>query len=509
MNPQAIAAIVVVAAILSAAHVLTLGHRTAASPDETPSIAAGWAGAEIVARVVDAEGAVTVVRPPRGPEQYTRYMRPVAAGLALLPGDQVWTGSDGWVEIDFGNEVRVRVDPRTRVEIVAGVFPLSGGPVDQEKPTLKLYLGDVWASVVSLISRFTNFSIETPTAIAGVRGTLFRVSVDVLGKTTVSVNDGIVAVSTFEERGAEVLVASGQLTNVVAGQRPDPPVVMPAEAAEQWNSRIEWVKAHFERKEAYERRWALARTQVADEPQPSPAAGPDEGSAGGTQILVAAFEAAEGVPGPPPTPEQDSLEPAPRDLDTGEEDAGPETPPWHSGGMEFAARASFDAAKSGDSPAAVTLVTAAEAPSARDAADPERGAEEGEEERDKRKDADKAEDGEKSEAASGGETERGENGSDDRGHAGPSDEVSRRSDVKDDEELLAEELATAKEKIAERLVEAGNKLDRLLEELEEALNEELDALGERLTKLVQAGQGARVIESIFGHGRRDPGESGE
>ena len=257
---QAILVLMVMAATLCSAYVLALGPDAVVHAQAAPvagSAPARYFAGVAVARVIDSHGSVTIVRPPQGDEQYTRYLSPVADGLALFPGDQIWTGSGSWVEIDFGDEVRVRIEARSRVEIVSGVLPPPGPPSDG-LPSIRLFLGDVWASVVSLFSRFTDFSIETPTAIAGVRGTLFRVSVDVLGKTSVSVHEGVVAVSASRERAAEVLVASGEYTHVIAGWGPETPAPNPPELELEWMRRSEWVLAHFERKEAYELRWQLA-----------------------------------------------------------------------------------------------------------------------------------------------------------------------------------------------------------------------------------------------------------
>src|SRR5690606_19888204 len=77
---------------------------------------------------------------------------------------------------------------------------------------------------------------------------------------------GVVAVSTLEERAAEVLVASGQFTNVVAGRRPDVPALNTPDVEQEWSRRAAWVAAHFERKEAYEQRWQLAATQAETPP---------------------------------------------------------------------------------------------------------------------------------------------------------------------------------------------------------------------------------------------------
>jgi len=475
---QAVLAVFVVAAVLCSVYVLALGPHTAASTEGAPQVSSQppqlFLG-EAIARVVDATGSVTVVRPPQGEERYTRYLSPVSEGLALFPGDQVWTGADSWVELDFGDEVRVRIDPRTRAEVVSGLLPMPGEPPGQDRPNLRLYLGDVWASVVSLVSRFANFSIETPTAIAGVRGTLFSVSVDVLGTTSVSVNEGIVAVSTFEEWSAEVLVASGEFTNVIAGRRPDVPRSISPDLEREWNIRSDWVLAHFERKEAYERRMALAQMETAPGPTPPPAA-PAEGTA------LTTFDVAVSEPEPydesstddPSYDEPPSQQPARQPASIGLASFGPVEAPAE------------EKSEDEDEEEAEEDVTDDE-----DAGDEDAGDEEAD-------DVASGDEGDQSGAVGDGSSEgsgsTGSSESAEGGSRGPgprsnadADFPTERSQARggeDDEalRLVAEELETVREKIAERLVEAGVELDRLWADLESAVYRELDQFGERIAR---------------------------
>ncbi|MEE8419198.1 MAG: hypothetical protein V3S02_03705, partial [Dehalococcoidales bacterium] len=95
---------------------------------------------------------------------------------------------------------------------------------DDEQSTsiiLKQWLGRTWSRVIKMIDPGSHFEIETPTATAIVRGTLFSTEVDETGLTTVITTEGLVSVAA---QGQEVFIPASQQTLVETGAEPAEPV---------------------------------------------------------------------------------------------------------------------------------------------------------------------------------------------------------------------------------------------------------------------------------------------
>lgn len=120
-----------------------------------------WAaGEQNKARITKTEGRVTV------------NGRRAAPGVLLKDGDWVATGRPGSSEIIFSDKNILRLSDGTRMKIT-----LSG-----EKKTIEIVRG-AFAALARGINRFGNkrpfaLSVNTPTAICGVRGTAFFVRVE-------------------------------------------------------------------------------------------------------------------------------------------------------------------------------------------------------------------------------------------------------------------------------------------------------------------------------------------
>jgi len=65
----------------------------------------------------------------------------------------------------------------------------------------------------------TPFTVYTPTAVLGVRGTIFEVTVDKTGNTLVAVSEGIVSVKPVDEQHPEILLSQGQSSTVSVSSR--------------------------------------------------------------------------------------------------------------------------------------------------------------------------------------------------------------------------------------------------------------------------------------------------
>lgn len=149
--------------------------------------------------------------------------------MRLLAKDEVKTGPESFAEISFGTTAVVHVEENTHIMINRDVFPTvnaaaaSSSALSEARPSpvLKVKVGTVFVQVAKGLARLFDFSVETPIAIAGVRGTIFLVQVNPDGSTTVAVYDGVVAV---RAENREVLVQAGETTVVDPGTPPKPPL---------------------------------------------------------------------------------------------------------------------------------------------------------------------------------------------------------------------------------------------------------------------------------------------
>lgn len=138
--------------------------------------------------------------------------------MSLSQGDTVITGRNSSAKVVYSQGTQSTLGSGTRLMIAQ----MAGG-----KTKGKVWSGQVWNKVESLANANDRFDIETPTAIMGVRGTLFLVTVEpCTGETYMTVEDGIVAVTTrsTQQMGQQTgqqttLVRSGQQTTITSQQQ--------------------------------------------------------------------------------------------------------------------------------------------------------------------------------------------------------------------------------------------------------------------------------------------------
>lgn len=176
-------------------------------------IAAVLSGAGLLAREVDVP--VAVISEVSGFVELRRAgssaWREAGEGVELFPGDELRTGTSAWAELSFDEDAFARLEAESHI-VVTGPMLLSDAAVDSGTATLRMQVGRLWVRVVQRIERWVNFSVETPHAVAGVRGTVFYIEVaDAEDMTVVGVREGSVAVATAR---TEVLVESGQAVRV-------------------------------------------------------------------------------------------------------------------------------------------------------------------------------------------------------------------------------------------------------------------------------------------------------
>jgi len=88
--------------------------------------------------------------------------------------------------------LRPALGPKSRVQLAEAHFAAVAA---RRKLTARLFLGRLWAKVTSVIQGDQKFQVETENAVAGVRGTTFRVDANEDKSVLVRVYDGSVAVA--------------------------------------------------------------------------------------------------------------------------------------------------------------------------------------------------------------------------------------------------------------------------------------------------------------------------
>ena len=131
-------------------------------------------------------------------------------GVPVDQGDTIETREGSRLEIRFSDGSVLRLGPSSRLQLAEAHF---GGSAARRKLNARLFFGRLWAKVTSVIQGDQKFQIETENAVAGVRGTTFRVDANADKSVLVRVYDGSVAVG----KGASAAVQPGEEGREVPG----------------------------------------------------------------------------------------------------------------------------------------------------------------------------------------------------------------------------------------------------------------------------------------------------
>jgi hypothetical protein len=113
-------------------------------------------------------------------------------GTSIFQGDVIVTARRTRLELTLVDQSVLRLGPLARVELDSAAFGLGG---DDRKVSAKLRVGNVWANVTRALGGEARFEVKTENAVAGVRGTTFRVDASKDRSCVVKVYSGTVAVS--------------------------------------------------------------------------------------------------------------------------------------------------------------------------------------------------------------------------------------------------------------------------------------------------------------------------
>ena len=117
--------------------------------------------------------------------------KPLAGAEYVRAGDTLSTGAQASLALNWLDGTRIRVGPSTVITVLKCQLNKS---TQTETSLFKLDVGQIWIRILKVLTQQSKFEIRTPTATAGVRGTIFSVQVTPDGNTEVSVYEGTVSV---------------------------------------------------------------------------------------------------------------------------------------------------------------------------------------------------------------------------------------------------------------------------------------------------------------------------
>jgi len=116
----------------------------------------------------------------------------LAVGSVVFAGDVLETERRTRLEVRLADQSVLRIGPASRAVLEAARF---GKTVEDRTVSAKLAVGKVWANVAKAIGGEARFEVRTENAVAGVRGTTFRVDAATDRSVVVKVYAGTVAVA--------------------------------------------------------------------------------------------------------------------------------------------------------------------------------------------------------------------------------------------------------------------------------------------------------------------------
>ena len=138
------------------------------------------------AKVTLLKGSASVVKKGMAAAQ------PLAQDDMLAGGDSITTGKKSKIELKMPDGSFLRFDEKTTFELQSIAFEKKQ---KRRKITISMILGKTWAKVSRLFGVKGRFEIATRTAVAGVRGTVYRMNVNNDNSVTVKVYWGEVVVN--------------------------------------------------------------------------------------------------------------------------------------------------------------------------------------------------------------------------------------------------------------------------------------------------------------------------
>ncbi len=185
-----------------------------------------------VARVSEVSGTVSVI--PKGEED----AHPLGERRLVQAGEQLSTGPVGECTLNWIDGTRIRMEPLS--ELTVQKCQVHRGA---EESAFRLDIGKIWIRVLRVLSQQDKFLINTPTATAGVRGTMFAVAVAADGSTEISVYEGQVTVA---GDSGEVKVAANETAQLRGSQAGPQVTPLSAQQQQSWQQQMQYLGPYLE-----------------------------------------------------------------------------------------------------------------------------------------------------------------------------------------------------------------------------------------------------------------------
>jgi hypothetical protein len=118
--------------------------------------------------------------------------RPLLLRDAIVEGNLVRTGANSQLELLLADQSRLRFAGHSEFRVVRME---TGGPSAPRDVNIHVSLGRAWANVAKAMGKNGKFSVSCDQAVAGVRGTVYRMVIEPDRSALVRVYDGTVHVS--------------------------------------------------------------------------------------------------------------------------------------------------------------------------------------------------------------------------------------------------------------------------------------------------------------------------
>ncbi|MDQ6993130.1 MAG: FecR domain-containing protein [Mariprofundus sp.] len=175
---------------------------------------------------------------------------PAVVGLEAFLGDVVKTNTRSRTQLKFMDGSTVNLGSNYYIEIKDFSY---NAETKVRKSLIRSMRGTLRAVVSQVDGADSSFEIETPSAVASVRGTDFFVTVGANGMTDIVVVKGAVAVRNINPSIiGEVMVRPSQMTRVQTGKPPIPPRQVKPENIQVMVQKVASVKKHSQKKTAAE-----------------------------------------------------------------------------------------------------------------------------------------------------------------------------------------------------------------------------------------------------------------
>jgi hypothetical protein len=143
-------------------------------------------------------------------------LMPLVVGAVVSEGDRIRTSDNAFVTLEFADGSHVSMSQNSSIDLGISRKTALTGTTER---VIKLRHGEVDSEVTHAPKRDDRFQIRSPSVVAGVRGTRFRVNYLQDGKaTTVEVLDGTVGVDALAARQSALQLIPARFGSVTHGE---------------------------------------------------------------------------------------------------------------------------------------------------------------------------------------------------------------------------------------------------------------------------------------------------